>query len=546
MTESFDNGHFNLIGKGKVGDVVELVGGIKNPSVKRVSSELISDQISRINSSQRVRGLSSITDENGNVYVLGQYFQNMFTDNIFLTTPESGIFLAQIDSKGVWKWATNIHEHTTANDVNMSCEIKYVHKHLYIAMVIVTSGPVPSEGFVVKTDRGGNIIYSTRFTGNLIQQIRLSLDKWDNVYIVNSYINKLVLTDKITLPEKPITNNIDNQRGYVAKLDSKGNWVWARDVSAFSENDASNLNDIVTQPNGHSYVVGFFVGNAKLDDIEIPGSGIFEFREFLLAEIDSRGCWLRATSFQGGQGNGIAMDCDKNIYIIGGFFHKMKLGGEVVCSKHKTTNLFVSKLDSCWRTDWIKFTKFEPEINNDFGSTFNIILDPDNNSYINGMFDTPLRLGNIVLFPRGEDNNEFIAQLSPYGNWLWATQLSGIEASESQDLAIDPVNNLYLTGGFFTELVLGRCKSNKIVEYSPDIGSLYLIRFHPTLPRLLGIITQKTGKKVIVKFGGLVPVRIELETSENYYVTEKGEIVPDPRYRYIGTATSRDTLFVNQ
>ncbi len=543
MSECLNRMEFKLIGKGKVGDVVEVCEGKKHPSVIRIRSKLVVESISRISSSTRVRGLSCTTDEDGNVYILGQFFENMFADNINLTTPESGIFLAQIGPKGQWKWATTLHNHQSGNDINMSCEITYHNRSLYSAMVIRNPGTNITEGFVIKTDRGGNISYRTRFTGDLVQQIRISVDRNGNAYIVNSYNVKLELSDAVKLPEKPIINlgSTGFNRGYVAKLNKNGVWIWARDISGFRDIDSSNLNDIATQPNGNSFVVGNFIGTVILDDMKIRGTRDQSTRDFILAEIGSDGNWIRAEAFPGGEGSGIELDECKNIYVVGVFFHKMKFCGCHVntCGR---TNLFVAKLDRKWKAEWVVSTRYSEDL---LFTNLNITLDNENNSYIDGMFNQPIVFGGNTLVPR-TDNDEFIAQLSPDGSWLWSTQISGNDNSVSKDLTVDDFGNLYLTGGFDTKMIIGEKCHNQTEEFAPGIFTLYLIKFHPKLPKLLGIIGHKIDRHTVnVGFKGPTESLKKLEVGQDYYVDKTGYINTDPKNRYIGTGIGRNKLFLH-
>ncbi len=437
----------------------------------RFRSKLVTDIIYRINSSSRVKGLSVAVDEDDNVYVLGQFFQRMFASNILLETTESAIFLAQINSDGSWRWANIIQEHPSSNDIRMSCEVTYSRGFLYSAMVIGNVATGNTEGFVIKTDRGGNIQYKTTFVGGLEPTIRISIDKCDNAYIVNSYVNKLELTTNLKL-----SNTTGTTRGYVAKLNKAGEWIWVQEIQTGNGttngiNGSSALNGIVTKPNGKSFVVGWFIGVVKLGDITINGTkGKTSNRNFILAEIDSKGNWVRVKSFPNGEGTGIDMDRHENLYIVGGFQHKLRLGGACVetCGIH----LFVAKLDRSWCTEWVVTTRYDSEL---FTSIINIVVDNDNNSYISGPFDKPISFNHKILCPRGPID-EFVAKVSPDGCWESSLQISGSDnVLGSKNIGVNQTcdgmgDEVYITGGFNNELIVGKEK-----EFGPTT-SLFLAR----------------------------------------------------------------------
>lgn len=531
---------FKLIGNGEKGDPVEVVEGCDRPSVTRLRSKLVTDAIYRINSKATVRGLSVTTDENDNVFVLGQFFQNMFTENIYLETTNSAIFLAQLNDDGSWRWGRIIHEHNSPNDIRMSSQIVYKNKYLYSAMIITNTMTGLSEGLVIKTDRGGNIKYKTRFVGNLQPVVRISLDRNGNAYISNSYERTVTFTSTIKLSTDG-TIRVGNTdvpviRGYVAKLNKHGDWVWARDIEGCDNRDNSGLNDIVTKPNGDSYVIGWFIGVVKLGDMTLKYARNSNTRAFLMAEIGNGGNWIRAIAFPNGEGTGIDMDCDKNIYITGGFANKLRLCGAKidVCGIH----IFVAKLDRRWGADWVTATKYDTSL---LDSIINIVVDKDLNTYIDGPFDQPICFNRKMLVPRST-TDEFVAKVSPNGSWVWAGQISGSRnATTDKNIIVDNYGNLYITGAFTEALIIGK----KQEFGNTTLPSLFLAVIKPRLPKLIGIVEDVCYDKAIVVFDGPVKLKCDrLDVGYEYYIDYEGDISTCSKYKYLGTAISEHTIYL--
>ena len=425
------------------------------------SKGIIKD-INRINSSFRVRGLSSTTDDNGNVYILGQFFKDAFSNNIFLTNDQSGIFLAQANKNGQWRWASIIHIHSSFNDVRMSCDLICNRKNLYAAMVISNVETGVTEGLVVKTNLGGNINYKTIITGELVPTIRLSIDRKENVYIVNSYIGLLNLSDSVKLSSN--SSNNQNTRGYIAKLDKNGEWLWARDISDDGDNNNSILNDIITKPDGNSYVTGLYIGNLDKSLRKCRNQKQIDLKHFILAKIETNGKWIHIKSFPNGIGTGLDIDQNENIYVTGGFIHNMKL--DRLCSSSHGTNLFVSKINRHFKALWITTTKYDTNI---FNGNINIAV-ADENIYIDGPFFKRITFGQKTLKPKQGLNNKFVAKLLTNGCWSWSLRISGGENSTSKDLSVNNFNQIYVTGGFRFKLVV---KNRK--EFTP-ITSLFVVK----------------------------------------------------------------------
>ena len=102
---------FNLKGSGKIGDIVQI--NAEN-TVKKSHTYPEFDFLQRINSSKKSIGMCSISDLDGNVYIVGQFEDTAFSNNILLNTEtasKSGIFIAQLDKNGEWTWARKILEY---------------------------------------------------------------------------------------------------------------------------------------------------------------------------------------------------------------------------------------------------------------------------------------------------------------------------------------------------------------------------------------------------------------------------------------------------
>jgi len=266
------------------------------------------------------------------------------------------------------------------------------------------------------------------------------------------------------------------------------------------------------------------------------GSTTSFLSSLVIESSDSCGNWIRIKAFPNGEGTGIDLDRDKNLYVVGGFLNKLKL-----CGAHVDAcgiNIFVAKIDRNWRTEWVVTTRYDSE---SFSSAINIVVDNDNNSYIDGPFDQPISFNRKTLVPKGSID-EFVAKVSPDGSWSSSIQISGAEnTSSSKNIAVNNSDELYVTGSFGSKLVI-----DHMSEFGPTT-SLFLAKIKNRLPKLIGIISDKCKDSVFVVFNGHVKLhdRDRLDPGRDYYVDYEGYITPCSKYKYLGTAISENTLYIH-
>jgi len=175
-----------------------------------------------------------------------------------------------------------------------------------------------SGGFIQKLDAQGNFIWAKAFTGNGATQITsMVIDTAGNIYTTGDF----TWTTDFD-PGAGVANLTSGGYNdiFVSKLDSSGNFVWAKSVGG------SNYDygyDIATDSSGNVYAVGSYIGTVDFD----PGLGVFNMTsvsssyDFYILKLDSSGNFIWAKSI-GGSGNedakAIAVTAG-NIYITGSF-----------------------------------------------------------------------------------------------------------------------------------------------------------------------------------------------------------------------------------
>jgi hypothetical protein len=257
----------------------------------------------------------------------------------------------------------------------------------------------------------------------------------------------------------PGTFNLTSDGGqdiFVCKLNSDGNFVWAKDLGG---NGQDNGNSIAVDSAGNVLTTGFFTGTADFD----PGPGTFNLTssgsfDTFVSKLDSSGNFVWARDLGGnGQpgsglgsfGDGIALDKAGNVYTTGFFTLTADFDpgpGTFNLTSAGDQDIFVSKLDSGGNFVWAK----------GFGGTgrddgLGITLDGAGNVYTTGSFQNTADFdpgpGTFDLTSAGSDD-VFVSKLDNSGNFVWAKDLGGSDADSGSGIATFGPGNVYTTGEF--------------------------------------------------------------------------------------------------
>ena len=256
---------------------------------------------------------------------------------------------------------------------------------------------------------------------------------------------------------------------FVSKLDSSGNFVWAKGLGGTSPGEG---NSIAVDSSGNVYTTGYFQGTVDFD----PGAGEANLtsaggNEVFVSKLDSSGnfVWAKGLGGTGADvGRSIALDSSRNVYTTGFFFGTADFDPGAGTTANLTApiggsaEVFVSKLDSSGNFVWAK----------GLGGTIadtgrSIAVDSSGNVYTTGNFqgtaDFDPGSGTTNLSSPG-GNDIFVSKLDSSGNFVWAKRLGGTGADEGFSIALDSSGNVYTTGYF-----------QGTVDFDPGAGTTNLI-----------------------------------------------------------------------
>ena len=279
-------------------------------------------------------GYSIALDASGNVYTTGFFQSTVDFDpgpGIFYLTFAGGvdIFISKFDSLGNFIWAKRMGSssfelgHSIALDSSGN-----VYTTGYFSGTVdfdpgagtfnLTSSVGGYDIFISKLDSSGNFIWAKRMGSTSTDYgYSIALDASGNVYTTGIFGG--------TVDFDPGSGTFNLTSGvnfeiFISKLDSSGNFLWAKAMGASSDD---NRKSIALDASGNAYTTGNFQGTVDFD----PGAGTFNltpagYNDIFVCKLNPSGNFLWAKAMGGtlyDYGNSIALDASGNAYTTGYF-----------------------------------------------------------------------------------------------------------------------------------------------------------------------------------------------------------------------------------
>jgi hypothetical protein len=348
-------------------------------------------------------------DQAGNICVTGKFAQSVDfdpgTDEFNLTASgaenSSDVYLLKLDPSGNFifakKWGGEYPEFPNDLEVDNAGNIYTIGCFRITANFgqidgieqnVISNGN--SDMFICKTNSDGNLLWVKSFGGpasDSEDNASIAIDSEGNV-ITTGYYSETVDFDPgggtYTLTN---TGNNVTAEIFIEKLDSEGNFVWARSIGS-SGTDSGNsieidLNDNILIAGNFQFDVDFDPGPETFMLSSFPG-----YSPFVL-KLDNSANFIWASAVTGGNSSGVALDITTdesgNVYSTG-FFADTKdfdPGDEVYnLTVEGLMDIYISKLNEDGNFLWAKsLGGYSAEVGK------RILTDTDQNIYTFGLFD---------------------------------------------------------------------------------------------------------------------------------------------------------------
>jgi hypothetical protein len=337
----------------------------------------------------------------------------------------------------------------------------------------LTSFATYGDIFVSKLDASGNFIWAKQLGGAtfIASATSIAVDTDGNVYTTGDF------SGTIDFDPGPGTYNLMAPGTYdvfVSKLDSAGNFVWAKQFLAEDDNTDYGYS-IALNESGHVYVTGSFSGTTDFD----PGPGTYNLstagnNDCFISKLDASGNFVWAKKMGGTANDGshsLALDNSGNIYTTGWFIGTADFDPGIgtfnlSTSSWSDVDIFVCKLDSSGNFIWAKRMGGTTEHNQ---NGISIAVDANANVYTTGEFmgtaDFDPGTGTYNLSAIAGNYDIFVSKLDSSGNFLWAKQMGGPLYDVGRGIAVDAGGIAYTTGYF----------NNSTADFDPDTSATYYL-----------------------------------------------------------------------
>ncbi len=306
--------------------------------------------------------------------------------------------------------------------------------------------------FLAKYDSNGNLLWAKSVGGaNFENAFSVSTDASGNVFITGEFQNTITFGSTIL-------TSAGSKDAFVAKYDTNGNLLWAKNVGGTGIDFGTALH---TDANGNVFITGSFSSSTLVfGSITLNNSGGASAFDIFLAKYDANGnaLWAKNATGTGGTGfvvgnqvNSISTDTSGNVFITGTFYNSTITFGSITLTNTNATSaigdIFLAKYDANGNILWAK-----NPTGADHDEGLAVSADAGGNVFVTGAFlSSSLTFASITLSNTGI-NNVFLTKYDANGNVLWVKSATGTNSAVGQSLSADASGNVFVVGAFASSI----------------------------------------------------------------------------------------------
>jgi len=354
---------------------------------------------------------SIAVDASGNVYTTSFFSGTVDFDpgvGVFnlSSAGASDVYVRKLDASGNFIWAKAMGGPGNETGYTLALDAS---ANVYVAGTFVgTVDFDPGTGISNLTSTGYDDIYISKLdsAGSFIWAKALGGPGYANCNAIT--INPSTSADIYLTGSFNGTSDFDPDTGvfnltsngniniFICKLDSAGNFAWAKGFGGTTGNDIAWSIAVDPTGSGDVYAKGRFDGIVDFD----PGVGVFNLTGTggFISKLDGSGNFIWAIALGGNVflGRSLAIDASGDIYASGTFMGTPDFDpgpGTFYLTSAGSNDVFVSKFDSAGNFLWVKAAGGQ-----DSDINYSLALDASGNIYLTGIFfSTSLAFGPFII-----------------------------------------------------------------------------------------------------------------------------------------------------
>ena len=439
----------------------------------------------KLDNQQYSAGISIETDPAGNSFIAGVYEGSLDLDpgpGTHMAPAGNGffsMFIKKVDASGNFLWGHAFDlglfaDSLSGKNIAVDPSGNLYYTGLFSGTVDFDPGPNTfnltanntnwGDFFVLKLDANGNFLWAKGFGGmDYNQRANIRVDASGNAYLTGYFFGNI---DFDPGAGSTVLDGGSNGKFFIQKLDSNGDFQWAKVIG---NNRYNILGGTELDNQGDLYLSGAFTGTLDLD----PGTGTNNIvsagngADVFVVKLDAAGNYVWGSHVKSGGGSWrVSLDLDMagNIYLAGDFWGTGDFDpGTGVFNMTSSNNGaqtdgYLLKLDSQGNFQWAKqFGSASIPGNNGYVNPQILRIDPSGQAYVFGYFQGSIDFdpgpGSNILTPTNW-SSFFALKLTNTGDLTWAFNIETGNYDLIRDVSLDPLNNIYVAGGFALNLEL--------------------------------------------------------------------------------------------
>ncbi|WP_426492366.1 T9SS type A sorting domain-containing protein [Hymenobacter sp. 102] len=392
----------------------------------------------------------AVTDAAGNTFITGSFRGSLTLGTTTLTAAgDYDVFVAKLLPNGAYAWAVQAGGRGTDTGTGISLDangrLHVVGRfESYIAafgtqqVQNISYGPSLFLATLTADGKFGRVKTAGGPDDSYVYPQAVAVDAAGNAYVTGGMRGYGIAFG---------LHSVSTRGGYnafVAKLDTAGEWQWARVVDNSRAYDFGNA--IATDATGNVYVAGTFTGEGPhFDQLTLPGSNS---NQLFVARLDGQyGRWQWAVRGGTGvsNGQGLAVDAAGNCYLTGSISgQQASVGSFNLPGATSGTDVLLAKLSGQGAWQWAKRVGGS---GNEYG--LSLALTRAGSLTLAGNFASPeLQFGTLPILSSRGKTDFFVAELDKTGTWRWAASGGGAGDEYAWSLTATPSGDVQLLGTY--------------------------------------------------------------------------------------------------